>query len=74
MWSGVEEREDAIVYTYYSPNWKKIGDYNEYGNQKAEIIEAEIIYDKETHRMTDETTVIRSVDIPDTELYIPEPQ
>ncbi len=74
MWRGVKENMTSIVYTYYCPNWKQIGDYDEYGeNEKAEILKSEIIYDKETHRITQESIVIHSVDIPDTKLYIPEP-
>ncbi|MCR5205699.1 MAG: hypothetical protein K6E47_11635 [Lachnospiraceae bacterium] len=71
---GVEERQNAIVYTCYSPNWKQFGDYDEREeNQKAEIIKTEIFYDKETHRITGESTVIRSVVIPDTKLFYDEP-
>ena len=73
LWRGAEENAISIVYTYYSPNLKDIGDYDEYGeNQKAEILKSEIIFDKETHRMTQKTEVIRSVNIPGTTLHIPE--
>ena len=73
LWRGVEESATSIIYTYYSPNLKDTGDYDEYGqNQKAEILKYKIIYDKETHRMTQETEVVRSVNIPGTTLYIPD--
>ncbi len=74
LWREVEERQDAIVYTCYSPNWKQFGDYDERGeNQKAQIIKSETFYDKDTHRITRESIAIRSVDIPDTKLYYDEP-
>ena len=73
LWRGVEESATSIIYTYYNPNLKDTGDYDEYGqNQKAEILRSKIIYDKETHRMTQETEVVRSVNIPGTTLYIPD--
>lgn len=73
LWREVNENKLTIVYSYYCPDWKQIGDYDEYGeNQKAEIYKNEIIYDKETHRITMEAAVVRSVDIPGTTLYIPE--
>ena len=73
LWRGVEESATSIIYTYYSPNLKDTGDYDEHGqNQKAEILKYKIIYDKETHRMTQETEVVRSVNIPGTTLYIPD--
>ena len=74
LWRAVEEQKFAIVYTYYYPDLKEIGDYDERGeNQKAEILRSKIIYDKETHRITQETIVVRSVNIPGTTLYIPDP-
>ena len=70
----VEDRGDAIVYIAYYPSLRNIGDYDERGeNHKAEIIKEVTIYDIKTHRITSEITVIRSVDIPGTTLYIPEP-
>ena len=69
--AGVTIFLDHITVTI--KNLKDTGDYDEYGeNQKAEIIKFKIIYDKKTHRMTQETEVIRSVNIPGTTLYIPE--
>ncbi|MBR6383460.1 MAG: hypothetical protein IKS56_05690 [Lachnospiraceae bacterium] len=70
----VEDREDAIVYVAYYPKLKDIGDYGEYDeNQKAEIYKSVTFYDKKTHKITGNITLIRTVDIPGTKLYIPEP-
>ena len=42
-------------------------------NQKAEIYKSVTFYDKKTHKITGNITLIRTVDIPGTKLYIPEP-
>ena len=75
MMRNVEDRKDAVVYVCYYPSLRQFGENDERGqNQKAELIKEEAFYDKETHRITQEQTVLRSVDIPDTVLYIPEPE
>ena len=74
LWRAVEDKATAIVYSYYCPDLKNIGDYDECDqNQKAQIIKYEISYDKDTHRITSEAKIVHSVDIPDTKLYINEP-
>ena len=76
LYRKAEEREDAVVYIYYYP-YKKTSrgswEPEEGNNQRAEIWKSEFFYDKETHRVTQEKTLIRSVEIPDTPMYIEEP-
>lgn len=70
---AIEDRGDAIVYVSYYPYLKQDGDYDELGQfQRAEIIKFETIYYKETHRIDSLETVIRSVNIPGTVLYVPD--
>ncbi len=72
---NVEDRDDAIVYVCYYPSLRQNGEYDELGqDQKAELIRLETFYDKETHRITQEQMILRSVDIPGTTLYVPEPE
>ena len=76
LYRRVEEREDSIVYIYYFPDKKtsrgswepEEGDY-----QKAEIWKCEVYYDKETHRVTQENTLIKSVEIPNAPMNIYDP-
>ena len=77
LYREVEEREDAVVYIYYYPNKKTFRESwkpDEGNNQKAEIWKNEVYFDKETHRETNENTLIRSVEIPDTPMHIVEPE
>jgi hypothetical protein len=74
LWRGVEETATSVVYTYYCPEVKQSGeDYEAGQNQKAQILKCMIIYDKETHHEAWDGEVIRSVDIPGTQLIIFEP-
>ena len=74
LWRYVEDCEDAIVYIFYHSDIKQSGFFEERGeSQKAQIIKTEIIYDKETHRITGENKEIKSVDIPGTKLNVPDP-